>query len=287
MYTTVLAALLVAPAADPAKHEDQNALFKRLIETGFDGGKEKIKLPKPTMPDGLDAAKQSEIIKAVVGKEIELEEFTRDSVVARVQMKIRLDVPGGDAKAPVRGVDVWFITYGDFKLLEDDKFLDKFTGANKSSGQGAPLKKADLDKRKIEVKDEKREGYGTFQFDFLEKVRLSGVGHAMWSRGAESVVAAAEIDPRFANDEQFPNRWRPITKAGEVKIGDPHPWGGAAMYLKITKLKEPAGAMFIEQHIVFTEPVGWFDGTTLLTSKLPPAVTTLVRDMRKEFVKGK
>jgi hypothetical protein len=184
---------------------------------------------------------------------------------------------------------VWFIAHGDFKLLEDDKFLDRLTRTDRSGGgKGGPLTKEDLAKRKIEVKDEKREGYGKFEFDFLEKVRLRGAGHAMWSRNGESVVAAAEIDPRFLNDKEFPNQWQSIIKGGEaVKYGDPNPWTGAAMYLKITKLKDPAGAVFIEQHIIFAEPTGWFDKANLLRSKLPPAVTDNVRTMRKEFQKGK
>ena len=57
------------------------------------------------------------------------------------------------------------------------------------------------------------------------------------------------------------------------------------MYFKITKLAEPAGALFVEQHIVFAEPTGWFDGNNLLRSKLPIAVQDNVRTMRKEFLK--
>ena len=291
MYALALALLATTPAQPPAKHEDQNPLYKGLLDPGLDaGGGVKAKFPAPSMPDGLAAAKQTEIIKGLIGTDYAYDEFTRKSVVAPQLLKIR-DVAGGDPKAPVRGVDVWFVAHGDFKLLEDDKFLDKLTSANKgSSGKGTPLKPADLAKRGITLKpeDEKREGYGTFEFDFLEKVRLSGTGHAMWSRNSESVVAAAEIDPRFLNDKDSPNQWRSITTAGgQKKVGPPNPWTGAAMYLKITKLQEPAGAVFIEQHIIFAEPTGWFDGANLLRSKLPAAVQINVRDMRKEFQKGK
>ena len=183
-----------------------------------------------------------------------------------------------------------FVAYGDFKQLEDDKFLDRLVGAGKAGGggKGGPLEPKDLAARKIEIRtgDEKRESYGTIEFDFLEKVRLRATGHAMWTRNADSVLAAAEVDPRFRDDKEFPNQWRPIVKAGgATKIGDPNPWEGAAMYLKITKLSEPAGALFVEQHIVFAEPTGWFDGANLLGSKLPIAVQDNVRTMRKEFKK--
>ena len=287
---TALAMILLAtaPAQPPAPHPDQNPLYKNLLDPGLDvGGKDKIKFPAPTMPDGLDAAKQTAVIKALIGTDYPYDEFTRSSVVAPQLMKIR-DIPGGDPKAPVRGVDVWFVAHGDFKKLEDDAFLDKLTSANKGSGgKGGPLTNADLAKRDIVLPkgNEKREGYGSFEFDFLEKVRLSGAGHAMWSRGGESVVAAAEIDPRFLTDKEFPNQWRSLDKGGAVKVGNPNPWSGAAMYLKITKLAEPAGALFVEQHIIFAEPTGWFDGANLLRSKLPIAVQDNVRTMRKEFLK--
>ena len=68
-------------------------------------------------------------------------------------------------------------------------------------------------------------------------------------------------------------------------MGPPQPYGGAGMYLKITKLHEPAGALFVEQHIVFAEPTGWFDGANLLRSKLPLVVQSNVRDMRREWMK--
>jgi hypothetical protein len=294
MYTLALALIATMPAQPPVKHEDQNPLYKSLLDPGLDvGGKEKVKVPEPTMPDGLNGPKQTAIIKGLIAgpdNKYEYAEFTRNSVNAPQLSPIR-DIKGGDPKAPVRGVDVFFVAYGDFKLLEDDKYLDKLTGANKSSGaKGTPLDADALAKRGIKLKpgDEKREGYGTFEFDFLEKVKLSGVGHAMWSRNSESVVAAAEIDPRFLNDKEYPNRWRSISTAtGEKKAGEPHPWTGAAMYLKITKLQAPAGAVFIEQHIIFTEPTGWFDGANLLRSKLPIAVQDNVRTMRREFAKGK
>src|SRR5688500_18512883 len=129
MLALALAVLATAPAQPPVKHEDQNPLYKGLIEAGLDvGGKEKIKFPAPSMPDGLDAAKQTAVIKGLIGSDYSYEEFTRNAVPAPQLLKIR-DL--GDPKAPVRGVDVWFLAYGDFKQLEDDKFLDRLTNAGK------------------------------------------------------------------------------------------------------------------------------------------------------------
>jgi hypothetical protein len=290
MYSTVLAALLVSPAQPSTRHEDQNPLFKDLLETGVPIGTAKVKFPPPTMPDGLDGAKQMAILKQLVPNANDFAEFTRKSIVASQVVKIgdvKLDQPNTRG----RSVDVWCIAYGDFKLLEDDKFLDKLTTSNKSSGaKSAELTPKDLEKRNITIPkaNQGKEVYGHIEFDFLEKVRLKVTGHAMWTRNPDSVVAAAQIDPRFQDDKEFPNQWRSIIKeAGQVKLGDPNPWSSAAMYLKVTKLQEPAGAVFVEQHIIFAEPTGWFEGTNLLTSKLPIAVQENVRTLRREFQKGK
>jgi len=287
MYALTLALLTTTAAQPPAPHEDQNTLFKSLLDSGLViNDKVKIKFPKPSMPDGLNAAKQKEVIKSIINGDYDYDEFTRKSVVAPQLMKIR-DIPGGAANAPIRGVDVWFVIYGDYKKLEDDKFLDKLVNTSRgTNGKGGELKADELAKRGIKKGDAKHEGYGFVEFDFLEKVRLKATGHAMWSRTNESVVAAAEIDPRFLNDKEYPNQWRSITKAnGQVQLGNPEPWSGAAMYFKITKLHEPAGAMFVEQHVIFVEPTGWFGGANLLGSKLPIAVQDNVRTMRKEFLK--
>jgi len=283
MHTLALAAVLMAPAQPPAKHESANPLFKSLTDNGLAVGGARHKFPAPTMPDGLTAAQQTAVIKKLIDGDYDYENFTRDSKVAPNLTKIR-DLKVDDKKTGSRAVDVWFVLHGDFKKLDDDKFLDKLVGNTKGAGgRGGDLKAADLMKRNIPVPDGKKEGYGFVEFDFLDKVRLKATGHAYWSRGAESVVAAAEIDQRFAKDKEFPNEWRSISKDGGAKVGDPNVWAGAAMYMKITKLQEPAGALFVEQHVVFDEPEGWFGGENLLRSKLPIAVQKSVRDMRGEF----
>ena len=56
--------------------------------------------------------------------------------------------------------------------------------------------------------------------------------------------------------------------------------------MKMTKLHEPAGAIFCEAHVIYAEPHGWFDGANLLRSKLPAAVQTEVRSLRREMLKA-
>lgn len=276
-----LLALLVAGAEPDAA----NPLYKSLLEPGLAvGGDAKVKLPAPTMPDGLDAAKQKAVIEKLIGNDYAYDEFTRNSVVAPFKMVIR-DEKSGDDKLPVRGVDVWFVAYGDFAAVDDEKFLERLLNSGRgSAGKTTEIPAAELTKRKITIPPElaKREHFGQVEFDFLDKVRLKVTGHTIWSKSADSLVAAVEVDPRFEN------AWQSITKDSDgVKLGQATAYSGVGLYVKLTKLAEPAGAVFVEQHVVFTEPAGWFDGANLLRSKLPPAMTKTVRSMRTEWTKGK
>lgn len=285
-----LALAIAVCAADPAPgHEALNPLYKQLLESGLEVGPGlRTKLPPPTLPDGLDAAKQTAAIKTLIGTDITYEEFTRRSAVAPQLLRLR-DAAPSDPKAPARGVDVWFVAYGDFKKTEDEDFQDRLLKSGRGEGEGKTLTAEDLAKRKINPPTGvgKRQKFGHVTFDFLDRVRIRATGQAVWSRTADSVVAAAELDPRFVGDTEFPNEWRPLTKeAGGLKAGPAAPYSGAGFYLKVTNLAEPAGAVFIEQHIVFAEPVGWFNGMNLLRSKLPQAIQSNVRNVRREWLRA-
>lgn len=285
MLSLVLAA---ATVGQPPGHEAANPIYKGLLEPGLVVGADvRVKFPPPVMADGLTAEQQAAVIRTVIGTDYAYEEFTRKSVVAPNLTRIG-DAKPSDPAAPARTVDVYFVAYGDFAATDDEKFLDRLTSSGQGAGKGRGLTDADLAKRKIAAPDKKREGFGLVEFDFLEKVRLKLTGHAGWSKTPESVVAAAEVDPRFRGDAEFPNQWQSLSKeGGQPKVGPAVPYGGGGMYLRITRLHAPAGAMFVEQHIVFAEPTGWFDGANFLRSKLPAAVQINVRNMRREWLKGK
>lgn len=281
--------LAAATVGQPANHESANPIYKGLLEPGLVVGADvRVKFPPPAMADGLTAEQQKAVILKVIGSDYAYEEFTRKSVVAPNLTRIG-DAKPSDPAAPARTVDVYFVAYGDFAATDDEKFLDRLTrSGGEGGGKGRGLTDADLEKRKIAAPDKKREGIGLVEFDFLEKVRLKLTGHAGWSKTAESIVAAAEVDPRFRGDAEFPNQWQSLSKeGGQPKVGPAVAYGGAGMYLRITRLHAPAGAIFVEQHIVFAEPTGWFDGANFLRSKLPAAVQINVRNMRREWLKGK
>ena len=122
-------------------------------------------------------------------------------------------------------------------------------------------------------------------FSLFERVEISATRFAVLTKGKDFVLAAGKIDPRFDKDRDYPNQWRPLLRdaQAEIKAGPPHPFSHAGGYAKITRLKEPAGAVFIECHLVYEEDYGWFDGANLVKQKVPVMVQEKVRTFRRKL----
>jgi len=69
----------------------------------------------------------------------------------------------------------------------------------------------------------------------------------------------------------------------EIKLGPAHPFSHAGGYAKITRLKEPADAVFVEFHLAYEEAYGWFDGANLVKQKVPLMVQEKVRTFRRKL----
>jgi hypothetical protein len=282
--------LLTATFALAAGHDAANPVYHALREPGLAVSPTvRVALPAPSMADGLDAKAQQAVLKALAGEEYAVDELVRKSVVAPHVLRIRHLTPS-DPQAPARGVDVWFVAYGDLKTVANKDFLDRLLNSHPKEGKGQELSSADLTKRGIRVDPAraKYEGYGHVVFTFLDRVEISATGHSFWNQTDDSVLVAAQLDPRFRQDADFANRWRSLTRddEGNIRRGPPQPYEGAGYYVKVTRLVEPRGALLVEAHVVFTEPLKWFDGANLLRSKLPPVVQTQVRSIRRELLKA-
>jgi len=283
VFALVLGILAVISAyASPVRsmHEPRNSLLDSLLDPGLVVGPGlKAKLPHPTMPDGLDASEQKGVIAALIGDDYSYGDFIRRSTVTPYRLRIQ-DVTPSDSNAPARGIDVSFVAY-------DDKFVGWLASAVKGARMGQLLTKDHLEKRGIRFSDGMPEAYRHVEFDFLGKVHLKATVRVVWTKTHESVLVAAEVDPRFLGDSEFPNQWQPVLREGGIrKLGPANSWDGAGLYQKITRLAEPAGALFVEQHIIFSEPTGWFDGANLLRSKLPLVVQNNVRMTRRDWARA-
>jgi hypothetical protein len=290
VMSIILVGLIVSCSASLAGHEESNPLYREVRNNGIAmGGGFKARLAPPTMPDGLDARAQQAVIEKLGGNDYSLDDLLRNSPLAPQIIRLG-DVTPSDPAAPARSVDVWYIAYGGLDILTKKDFLDKLLNSEHKEGQGKILTKEDLAKRQIAVDpaNADHDTYGYIDFNLLDKVQISATGHAFWSRTADSVLVAAKLDPRFATDPEFPNTWRPLTKRGGQGLirGPAQPYDGAGYYVKVTRLANPPGALFVESHVVFAEPTKWFNGANLLGSKLPAVIQHQTRAFRTELKKA-
>jgi hypothetical protein len=225
-----------------------------------------------------------------VGEDYPLDEFVRASVVAPHLLRLG-DTSPSVPEAPSRSLDVFFVAFGNLKTATSREFLDRALQFNRKEGSSREIGAADLARRKISLKPEaaRNEGFSYTVLTLLDRVEIRAAGHSFWSQTADSVLAAGQLDSRFREDADFPNQWRPLLAdpdRGGKKLGDPIPYDGAEYYVKVTRLVRPEGGLFVEAHLVFTEPKKWFDGANLLRSKLPPVVQDRVRAFRRELQKA-
>ncbi|HTU19097.1 MAG TPA: hypothetical protein VMG10_13635 [Gemmataceae bacterium] len=237
------------------------------------------------MADKLDAANQRAVLEKVVGQRFTVRAFTGKVGTAPHVYKVRKIATGDDGPRALV-VDVAFVAHGHLDTVADRDFLEELHKKSKDRRIHI-LTAKELEKRKLTAESSKarEERYSHGVFLVLDRVELRAALHTMVTRQLDSLLAATRIDPRFAKDTDFPNQWRKITvdEEGQRKLGPTHPYMGAGGYLKVTRLHEPKGALFIEYHLIYPEPKGWFGGADPLTAKLPAIIQSEVRTFRREL----
>jgi len=284
--TVALLVLLCIPTAGP------NELLSRLTDDGVPmPTAAALRLPAPTMPDGLSAEQQRAAVATVADANRSLDELLRRSTVSPFVLKTGVAETGGTA----RRVDLWFVAYGDFAKVTDEDFLKdraKVLQPPKQQDGNLPSTSKLLDAEELRARGitpaddpDSGEGFAYTSFPLFDRVLLSMTTQVMRTTTDESVTLASLLDPRFDDDATYPIFWQSLTRdeAGRTTLGEKRPFVGWGSYLKITKMAEPAGALFIEYHAAFDEPEGWFNGANLLRSKLPLVVQDAIRKLRREL----
>jgi len=293
---SIIVTTLVIAALAPGDGSSANQVLERLLNKGVpvsDGAF--VKLPAPAMPDALDAAGQHALIAKLAEGKHSVEELMRKSIVSPLMLNIQpIKSPGG--RSPLRQVDVWFIAYGDWERVSSKDFLESLLGFAGGSATGAStsssgfLSPAALAKRAIQLESrpDQQEGRYFTRISLFDRVELSATRQVLITRRPDSLLIAAAIDPCFNGDPEYPNQWRSMSRdldnPHRVVYGQPQVYTSAGFYGKITRLAEPAGAMFVEYHVVFEEPEGWFSGANLLGSKLPLVIQDEVRKFRRRVL---
>lgn len=276
----LLIIVLLAVTRD-ASHVEGNPIYRQLIQSGVTSDGNVKKLPPPTLPDGLTAEDQRTAIAELGGSRYPLDRLLRKSVVAPQIVRVP-SVPSSDQEVPLRTVDCWFVVYADLDRVADPTVLDKLVGEHQEDDHANQLTAAQLQERNITIRSAQQdhEAFAHVEYTLLDRVWIEATGHSFWSRTDESILAAVVVDKRFANDSDFPNRWSFVDEGDS----SPHTYRGVGFYVKITQLKLAPGALFVEYHLVFAEPVAWFRGTNQLGAKLPVVIQSQVRNARREMM---
>src|SRR5580704_6590859 len=171
-------ALFAFATMTTANGRAENPVYKFLTTRGVPvGGDEVVRLPAPTLADGLSAAEQRQAIEAVAGESHTWEDLTRKSVVAPFVLKIS----NGEGASERRGrrLDIWFVAYGSMKTLENQDFLQKQFKSATSEGDpengstSKILSDADLKSRGLKTSGQPGDTqYIAIEFTLLDRVRL-------------------------------------------------------------------------------------------------------------------
>jgi len=268
-----------------------NDIYEQLLGPGVPlDAAETIPLPQPKLADGLDAVEQRRAIESLLAGRYEWDEFSRKSVVSPLLLKI--DDTTREAGQIGRRVDLYFIAYGTLEVLRDDRKLQEqlnLAAAGETEGEHGGVKvlsSEELAQRGLPSRQGANDPrWVAVEATLLGRVQLNFTTRNAKTEGDKSLVLASLLDERFQGDDEYPNSWRSIAfdDAGRRMIGPPQPYKGLGSYVKATPLAEPAGAVFVEYHLAYSEPEGWFHGANLLRSKLPIVVQDMVRKLRRKM----
>ena len=288
---SIVFSLLIWSALVACRHSVGNELLDTLVERGVQlGPQETVRLPKPVVDEQMTEPAKREAIAALMGGRYEWETFARRSVVSPFVLKIsENDRQAGNIG---RQIDLYFIAYGPLEKLASDDYLRKqlrIAASDSDTASGGSVKLLTADElAKRELHDEQPPDdaqWVAVESSFLGKVRISLTTRNVKSASKNSVEVASIVDSRFDDDAQYPNAWRSITadEGGRRQLGSPERYPGLASYMKATKLGDAGDMLFVEYHVAFAEPEGWFHGTNLLRSKLPIVAQDMVRKFRRNL----
>jgi hypothetical protein len=282
MSLLALALLALGQADAPANLIYRDALERGLVVEGVE-----VKLPEPILRAGMTEADRRTALKGAV--DLPIDEFLRDSPNAPFKLKLRdVPYPGG----VVRVVDLWFAVHASLDEIDLDQLAGKADLAGRETTEEVGnmrfsariLTDADLKTRSIAPAAEGLDRRAFSRGVLLDKVEVSSVNHVVASKANGSLVIASRTDPAFDLDPTFPNRWSLLPAPGAKKeAAAPKVYVGSVGYTRVDPLSEKPAILLVESHLAFAEPKGWFNGASILRSKMGLIAQDQIRKLRREI----
>ena len=284
---TFLAIALVALGQGSAAEPElaANPLYRTILDRRLVLGGVTVKLPPPCQREGMTDAERLAALKAVVA--LPLEEFLRNSVNAPFKLKVRdVAYPGG----VVRVIDLWFAIHADLDEINLDELASKKDQGDKVEAGNMSFSARTLTDAELKARSKATEGgldrYVLSKGMLLDRIEVSTVNHILVSKAGGALVGASMTDPTFKEDGELANRWVPIPGSGDTKKdrGPPRPYEGSAGYSRISRFSEKPSVLLVESHLAFAEPKGWFNGASILRSKVGLIAQDQIRQLRREVL---
>jgi hypothetical protein len=291
LIPTLFWAACFAGQAKIESPHDQNPVYTKVITQGLDAGGQTITLPPPRLVDSLAADVQRSALQELAGSDRALAELLRDSVTAPFIIKVH-DVK--TTGATVRQADIWFAVHGDLKKV------DPAQEAARTDQKAVEVANMWFQTRLLKSEEIRASGitpvgtaadrnawYAHIHAKLLDRIDFEVTNHVVASESSESVVLASATDPSFATAKSLSNCWKTLTASGGSQSGaaPSQPYSGGISYAKISRLAFQPDALFVEMHVAFVEPDGWFQGAPILRSKFSVAAQDQIRTLRRELVK--
>jgi hypothetical protein len=285
--TIFLAACFAGQSKIEPAH-DQNPVYRKVVNEGLEAGRQTVKLAAPRLVDGKTADVQRAALKELAGSDRALDELLRDSVTAPFIIKVR-DVKTTDAT--VRQADIWFAVHGDLKKVDPAREAartdQKAVEVANMWFQTRLLKADELGNKPADTGSDGKSWYTHIHAKLLDRIDFEVTNHVVASESSESVVIASATDPSFDNAGSLSNGWKSLVPPGssQADTATRHPYSGGISYAKISRIAFQPGALFVEMHVAFVEPEGWFQGAPILRSKFSVAAQDQIRTLRRELAK--
>ena len=285
----------------PMQHFEHNPVYRYLVtDQPATARPPDLRLPMPVMGDQLTASEQTRVLRQVAGDRYDIADMLRPSVVAPYVLELdRQAISSGRHPAELQTMDLYFAGRGNLDAISDREFLSQIIDAGnggehdeETGGSSRQLSEAELSAAlgsdRGAAVDPNHEFYNEVATVIFDRIHLSGVGWTFWSRTDDSIVLAMTFDPRFNEVEQLASRWERFQRQEDGRLASVQTgrFAGGGVYLKITQLKGRSDRLFIEAHGALIEPYDWFRGANLLGAKLPPAIQSQVRDLRRRSLRA-
>jgi len=297
----LLAGSVAAQDATAPSHRVTNPVYASLVQPAES---ELIRLNEPRFADGQTAEQQRMELSRVGGERYSIDALLRPSPLA--PHVLQMDRQRIDARqATAQRVRVVFMLQGDLETFAQESFLNSLLAGGDDTEDAAGgsralsdeelqaagvsrLSAASISEASAPEEPWGQEHYRLVHGELFSRVRFSGVVRSFATRSDDSVLLALRFDERFARVPGLAGVWQRLERdqAGVLRMAERGDFLGGGASIKITRWREDPRMLVFEAELLLLEPQAWFGGSNLLGSKLPPAIQSQVREIRRAALRA-